>query len=180
METGNTAWQALRGFCRHSAGVYPRFSADGTLLFDPESTTTRRLHSNCGVLHAELRRCIYGVITRQIVVSSGYEDVETAEQDDFLARGGNCQKVSMRVGPAKKADWRTAAQRVSESAKKEFLLTVTVAGDFTALPGDTISVELDGAGFFGNFLLRTVKTELSAAGRRTTLTMEGGAGHVAI
>lgn len=180
VETGNTAWQALRGFCRHSAGVYPRFSADGTLLFDPESGTQRRLDDSCNVLHAELRRCVYGVITRQIVVSSGYEDVEAVEREDLINRGGSCQKVSMRVGSAKKADWRTAGQRIAESARKELLLTVTVAGDFAALPGDPVTVALTGAGFSGNFLLRAIKTELSAEGRRSVLTLEGDGTYVAI
>lgn len=178
VETGNTAWQALRGFCRHSGGAMPRFAADGTLIFGAEAGKTVDL-GGCAVKSAELRRCVYGLIGRQIIVSSGYEDVELAQEDAVLARGG-CQKVSMRVGRTLKADWRTARQRVQESKKEELALTLTLAGDVSALPGDTAALSLDGFGIRGRFLIRRVKTELSAGGRQTILTMEGGAQDVAV
>lgn len=174
LETGQTAWQALRGFVRHSAGYCPRFSVDGKLLLTPAAGTKRTLTPSDGVIRAEYRHCRYGVISRQIVVSAGYMDVETGENEDFLLRGGSCQKVTLRQGKTLKADWRTAIQRLRDAAAGEFTLHVTLSGDFTAQPGDRVRAELSAWGIGEEFTLESVTRSLSAQGRRTVLRLKGG------
>ena len=178
VETGNTAWQALCGFCRHAGGGEPRFTADGTLVFGEEDGILTLDESK--ISSAEVRRCAYGLIGRQIVVSAGYEDVEIEEREALLLRGGK-QKVAMRMGSTVKADWRTAAQRVGESAREEETITLLVVGDLSAVPTQRVSCSLPQMGIAGTYRLRRVKTECSLLhGITTELTLEGGCTDVAV
>jgi len=173
LETGNTAWQAIRGFCRHSGGYYPRFSADGTLLFEAEEGATRTLSAGQKVLDAEVRLCRYGLISRQVIMSAAYEQVETAENDPLKQKGVFCQKVTLKQGDFLKADWRTASQRLFESARQAVKITVVLAGDYKALPGDTVQADLPQCGVVGRFYLESITRSASKTGTRTTLTLEG-------
>ena len=49
VQTGTTCYQALAGFCRHSADIFPRFLADGTLVL-------RKMHWGSR-LGSEMRFC---------------------------------------------------------------------------------------------------------------------------
>lgn len=172
-ETGNTAWQALRGFCRHSCGAFPRFTADGTLLFEAEEGAQRPLSVQNKVLRAELSVCRYGLVSRQIIVTAAEPEAEVQENPHLMELGVSCQKVNLQQGTALKADWQTARQRLLSSAREALQLTLLLAENFTAIPGDRVAVELPTYGLSGNYLLRSVSYTGSAEGTSTKLVLEG-------
>lgn len=173
VETGNTAWQALRGFCRHSDGSYPRFSADGTLLFEAEKAAVRSLTEEDLLLDAEFNLCRFGLFSRQIIASAAGKETIVAENSRLMEKGVGCQKVRLQQGDALKADWRTAEQRLEESARQALRVTVTLAGDYEALPGDTVLADLPRSGVQGKFTLKSITRWTSSRGTRTRLTLEG-------
>lgn len=174
VETGNTAWQALRGFCRHSGqGYAPCFSADGELLFSPEKEERRSLDAQNKVLQAEVRLCRYGVSSKHIIVSAGYQQVELCESQALMDKGIRSQRVTLKQNTWLKADWRTAEQRLREDADRAVRITVELQGDYTALPGDWVQADLPACGVVGCFRLCSITRSQSNAGRRTSLTLKG-------
>ena len=175
VDTGTTCWQALCGFCRHSAGLFPRFSADGTLLVKKPSSRRWLLGETCGFTSATYRQCRSGVISHQTVVTSRGA-AETAENAAFIKIGGAARKVSMRTGNLLNAQWRTARQRVEDSLRGAVTLTVTLASGFDAQPGDTVQVELPQLGVTGDYTLRAVTDRCERGVRECELEMEGTLG----
>ena len=173
-DTGTTPWQALCGYLRHAGAPKPRFSADGTLLLQASSGKWS-LTDNCAYTQVQLRQRRYGVIARQVVVTSGGGQ-EVAENKAFQALGGTAQKVAMKTGKTLKATWRTGKQRIEDAGAGAFTVTVTLPGCLAAEPGDTVQANLERAGVKGDFILVSVKKSCSRDGMKTVLELEGGLG----
>ncbi len=172
VDSGDTAWQALAGFCLHAAGRTPRFLADGTLdLTAPESAVRWKLTSLAGAREIVWRECRYGVISEQIMVdrSSGLQT--SVKNAAFAEAGGACRRVSAAGGASVRATGRTAAQRIAESARDYRVLTVTLPGGFLAEPCDRIGVALPPLGLEGTFTVREAATRLGADGLTCTLEL---------
>lgn len=174
-ETGTSPWQALCGYLRHANGPQARFAADGTLLLTAQTPPVWSLTDNCPYTDVQFRFRRYGVIAKQVVVTSGGGQV-TAENKKFQDLGGTTQKVAMLTGKTLKATWRTGDQRVADSMDGAVLLTVTLPQDLAAEPGDTVRANLTRAGVKGEFTLKSVKKSCTKAGRKTVLELEGGMG----
>ena len=171
VDTGTTCWQALCGFCRHSADIRPRMRADGTLLlkWKRESWLLDEM-SGYTALRYRLKR--YGVLAEQTVVS-GKGAAETVSNAALRAIGIAAKNVTMLQGKKTRARWRSAKQRLDDSARDSAILTVTLPGGFEAEPGDKVKVNLPSAGISGSFLLRSVCDQCAAAERSCTLELEG-------
>lgn len=169
VQTADTCWQVLSGWCRHSGEVRPFFLADGTLCLQkaPETGYFPLSPAN-GILSAELRRQRYGVVSRQTVLDYTHKTVETVTNPDF---DGVCDHVVIREGKTLKATWRTAAQRVADSRRDQVVATVTVAGAFMAEPLDRVGLNLPELEVVGNFTVSAVETKLDGQGLRTVLTL---------
>jgi len=174
LETGGTAWQALRGFCRHSAGIFPRFTADGTLLLTNRDPGFFTVGEKNGVIRCEFRLCRYGLATRHEILSTANQTTETAENPEFLALGGSCRRVTLRQSRSLYADWRTARQRIEDECGRAVRLALTVPGTPEAEPGDRVRVELPAMGIGEEFVLCEVSRSLSQRGRETELILKGG------
>ena len=170
--TGMTAWQALCGYCLHSAGCVPRFSADGTLLLDGGRHGAWRLPGTAAFQGLTYERRRYGVISRQLMLS-GSRVAADVENAPFIALGGSALRVDKQSGKGIRATWRTAAQRVADSMKNAALLTVTLGGRIDCEPGDTVTVEMAEHGITGRFRLRSCRESYLAGQRSCLLELEG-------
>lgn len=169
VQTGDTCWQALAGYCRHAAEVYPRFSADGTLLLERRPAGRQLVLTMAnGPTAVQLRETRYGVISEQTVLDFTRKSVEQVGNPDF---DGLCRKVTARSGKTLKADWRTAAQRIADSQRNRTALEVTVPGGFAAEPWDRISVSFPELGVSGGFLVAEAVTRLDGRGLQTALSL---------
>lgn len=82
-----TCYQALAGFCRHSAEIFPRFLADGTLVLRKEAAgSSIRLGSE--ILTAQYVRNRYGVAARQVLINTRNGSYQAADYAGFQALGG--------------------------------------------------------------------------------------------
>lgn len=171
VETGYTCWQVLAGFCRHSAGVFPRFLADGTLVLgETEKLRTVRLRQE-QCISAALSDSRYGLSSRQILVNTRTGQQVTADDTEFLSRGGSCVKVHGLTGNKVRATWRTAAQRLEDARRDKHLLEVCVPGSFTAQPLDRVELTLPAMGIEGVFTVQTAESVCGDAGVSCTLTL---------
>ena len=64
VQTGATCYQALAGFCRHSADIFPRFLADGTLVLR-KNALGKQVWLGDEILQAQYVRNRYGVAAKQ-------------------------------------------------------------------------------------------------------------------
>lgn len=171
VETGYTCWQVLAGFCRHSAEVFPRFLPDGTLVLGETGAgkTIRLRQERC--ISAALIDSRYGRSSRQILVNTRTGQQVTADDAEFLSRGGSCVKVHGLTGSKVRATWRTAAQRLADARRDKHLLEVCVPGSFAAQPLDRVELALPAMGIEGVFTVQTAESVCGDAGVSCTLTL---------
>ena len=103
VQTGATCYQALAGFCRHSAEIFPRFLADGTLVLRKEAAgSSIRLGSE--ILTAQYVRNRYGVAARQVLINTRNGSYQAADYAGFrtpdAARRCGCRQHEPHCTPA--------------------------------------------------------------------------------
>nr|DAG11530.1 MAG TPA: 43 kDa tail protein [Caudoviricetes sp.] len=172
VDSGDTCQTALAGFCRHAAGVTPRFLADGTLqLRKSPAVSRRKITAATEVTEAVVRMCRYGVISEQVLVHSRTGAVEAVQNEDFVALGGRARKVTLTSGDTTRAQFRTAAQRIAASNRELWTLEVTLPGAFLAEPQDTVAVTLPHLGVDQTLAVQQVCSRADQDGVRCTLTL---------
>lgn len=171
VETGYTCWQVLAGFCRHSAGIYPRFDENGTLILRKNSIGTARRFETGGCLSAQLIRDRYGAAAKQILVNTRTGEQHTAENSEFIRIGGKTVHVAGIAGNKIRAAWRNAEQRVEDSWRDSSILKLTVPECFAAAPGDRAEVRLPELGINGIFTVREAESLCDSTGRTCTVSL---------
>ena len=147
VETGYTCWQVLTGFCCHSADIFPRFAPDGTLVLR-KNTNPRRVVIEPEQVHAcSYVQNRYGAAARQVMVNTRTGQQQVAENAELRRLGIQCTHVSGMTGGGKlRATWRTAAQRLADSARELRQATVQLTGMADVSPGDAAELRLPGLG----------------------------------
>lgn len=170
--TGCSCHQAVWGFCRHAAGIRPRFLANGTLQLRADPPRAHRtIDGQSGVLQASWRLCRYGVRTKQTVHDLTYRVSRTAENPTLIALGGRSEGVATRSGPYCKATELTAAQRICAANRELQTLELTLPGSFLAEPRDRVTVTLPQWGIEGDFYVQQVRSQSNLAGLSCTLNL---------
>ena len=149
VETGSSAWQVLRGFCRHSAGVAPRMLPDGTLQIQKNPAyRTWQVGRTAGYVSCKYRAKRYGRISKQILVDQRKGDADcSAEQGLFVPGRPPPGGDGPIRGPA--ADGPAGGQRSSAlptQRGKRNALALALPGGFLAWPGDRVEVSLEEMG----------------------------------
>ena len=170
VETGYTCWQVLAGFCRHSANIFPRFGADGTLILR-KGETGKRYGIRGGVLRAQYTEQRYGRVAKQMLINTRNGSSTTAEDRDFLAIGGENVHVAGITGHKIRAVWRNAAQRVEDAARDARILELTLPGMQAMEPLDTVEVALAEMGVAGTFTVCSTEISMGPSGTQTVLEM---------
>ena len=171
VETGYTCWQVLAGFFRHSAGIFPRFPPDGTLVLEQETAgkTVRLRQAQC--LRVRMTDSRYGLSSRQVMVNTRTGMQTAAENGKFIALGGSCVKVHGMTGSKLRATWRTAQQRLEDDRRGKRLIEVRVPGAFTAQPADRVELELEKMGIAGTYTVQAAESVCGADGMYCILTL---------
>lgn len=170
VETGYTCWQVLTGFCRHSAGIRPRFSADGTLILEKRKPG-RKLELKGGEIKLSYEQSRYGVCTQQTLINTRTGQQTTAENAQVRDLGGFTKNVTGRSGSKIRATWRTAQQRIEDAAENFRTVRVQLPGSFLAEPLDEVQIVLPEPGLFGVFTVTEVESCCGDTGESCTLTM---------
>ena len=170
VETGYTCWQVLAGFCRHSAGIRPRFDSDGILILEREKPG-KKLELKGGAVKLSYEQSRYGVCTQQTIINTRTGQQTTAENAQVRALGGFTKNVTGRSGNKTRATWRTAQQRVEDTARQFRTVRVQLPGSFLAEPLDEVQLVLPKLGLFGVFTVAEVESACDDTGESCTLTM---------
>jgi hypothetical protein len=172
VDSGETCWSALCGFCRHAADIQPRFLPDGTLVLQSSGTGSLTLSDELPILRAVWRVCRYGVYSQVDTVDRSSGAVTEATNDAFQSLGGQSRKVmTVSSGGSLRSSFRTGPQRVADSMAEWRLLEVTLPGAFLAWPGATVQADLAHLGLYGSGTVTEAVTELGTDGLTCTVTV---------
>ena len=172
VQTGATCYQALAGFCRHSAEITPRFLADGTLVLKKERKgNVLRLEER--ILQAQYVRNRYGVAARQVLINTKDGSMQAADYEEFQKLGGTRVQYAGRTGDKIRASFRTAEQRLEDSKRDEKLLYATYAGSFLAEPLDQVAARVGPLGISETLTVQEVQSSCDETGATCTLILRG-------
>lgn len=162
---GATAWQVLRGFCRWSAGVEPRFSPDGTLVLSAGQGARKTLSQPGRVRSARFSCCRYGVYSAVAAKSTATGQESWVENPGFQALGGRA------VGRMTIPKYRSCgAARVSpsqmlwDSAAEFRVLELELSTLYSGAPGDVVSLALPKLGLSGEYRVKEAENRLDPEG----------------
>ena len=170
VQTGATCYQALAGFCRHSADIFPRFLADGTLVLRKDAHG-KTVWLGDEILQAQYVRNRYGVAARQVLINTRNGSMQAADYAEFQKLGGTRVQYAGMTGNKIRASFRTAKQRLDDAKRDEKLLYVTAPGVFLAEPLDMVSVKLDALGISGTFTVQEAQSGCDETGATCTLIL---------
>lgn len=171
VETGYSCWQVLTGFCRHSADIFPRFLPDGTLVLRKDGGARRVQIRQEQVLLCSYAQNRYGAAARQVMVNTRNGAQQVAENAALLALGGSCTHVSGRAGSKVRATWRTAQQRLDDSARALRTVQVRLLGAEAVRPLDLVALDMPAMGLAGEFTVQAAVRSGDDTGVYTTLEL---------
>ena len=153
---GTSEWKVLEGFCRTRGGFTPGFTAEGRLLAVPEGEGGRRLRLEAGtaVLSCVVREDRYGVFSEVLVIDKTRNVSYTVENPEAkqLYTPGQSTWDAMRY---------TGEYQIRRSREEEKTVTLRLAGNFPAQPGDTVEAELPMMGIKGVYRAAEVRSMFS-------------------
>ena len=170
VQTGATCYQALAGFCRHSAEIYPRFLADGTLVLR-KNAEGKSIRLKDEILRAQYVRNRYGVAAKQVLINTRDGSTQEADYHEFQALGGTRVQYAGVTGNKIRAGFRTARQRLDDTKRDEKLLYVTAPGVFLAEPLDRVAVSVDALGISGTYTVQEAQSGCDETGAACTLIL---------
>lgn len=141
--TGSSEWSVVYEFARYYGGVAPRFDRLGRLVLTGWSDSQERLVGDGAPVTALTRRDRrYGALSQILVRDRWSGQVETVNNDDFLAQGGQARRVITMPERSSYQAMRYSGQfQLDKSASELQRLELTVAQPFCAWPGDLVRVQ---------------------------------------
>ena len=171
---GSSQWKVLHDFAALHGGIEPYFDKTGTLEL-------RRTHKGAGVtIDAQtsvtaLAYCDrrYGVIAEALVVDKKAGVRRSVKNAAFCARGGTSRRVF--YVPAKsgaQAMRCTGEYQIRKSKEGAETLRVTIAGKFSAAPGDIAQVSETKVGVSGRFRVIECTRRFGESGEASELCLQ--------
>ena len=171
---GSSQWKVLHDFAALHGGIEPYFDKTGTLEL-------RRTHKGAGVtIDAQtsvtaLAYCDkrYGVIAEALVVDKRAGARQSVKNADFCARGGTSRRVFYVPAKSGAQTMRcTGEYQIRKSKEGAETLRVTIAGRFSAAPGDTAVVSGTKLGISGRFRVIECTRRFGESGEASELCLQ--------
>ncbi len=173
VRTGESAWSALKRFCRYAWETTPFFSRDGTLILNGRSGNTISVDASKDASSIAMCDERYGIISdisvRNRVTGASY----TSSNAAFIARGGKCHR-EMTVPKTTGADAvrYTAAYQIAESQRGKKCVKLTLTKQFACFPGDRVSLSAAKLGLSGVFTVVSSHCWADSLSAGTIVTLE--------
>lgn len=150
---GSSQWKALNDFAALHGGIAPYFDKTGALEVK-KNRKGARVSIGAKTPVTALAYCDkrYGVIAEALVVDSKAGVKQSVKNEAFCARGGTSRRVFyVPARSGTQAMRYTGEYQIAKSKEGAETLRVTIAGRFTAAPGDIAAVSGTKIGIVGNF-----------------------------
>ena len=171
---GSSQWKVLNDFAALHGGVEPYFDKAGTLEL-------KRTHRGADVtidaqtpvtalVYCDKR---YGVIAEALVVDKRAGARQSVKNADFCARGGTSRRVFYVPAKSGAQTMRcTGEYQIRKSKEGAETLRVTIAGRFSAAPGDTAVVSGTKLGISGRFRVIECTRRFGESGEASELCLQ--------
>lgn len=173
VRTGESAWNALKRFCRYAWNTTPFFAKDGTLILNGRVGNTITVDAAKDAASVSLCDERYGIISdisiRNRVTGASY----TASNAQFAALGGKCHR-EMTVPKTTGADAvrYTAEYQIAESQRGKRCVKLTLTKQFACFPGDRVQLTATKLGVSGTFTVLSSHCWADSLSAGTIVTLE--------
>ena len=151
---GSSQWKALNDFAALHGGI---------VSIDAKTPVT-------ALAYCDKR---YGVIAEALVVDSKAGVKQSVKNEAFCARGGTSRRVFyVPARSGTQAMRYTGEYQIAKSKEGAETLRVTIAGRFTAAPGDIAAVSGTKIGIVGNFRVIECVRRFGESGEACEVTMQ--------
>ncbi len=150
---GSSEWSVVYDFARYYGGVAPRFDREGRLVLSGwDDSRERVVDDRTGVLAMTRRDLRYGALSQVLLRDRWSGRVETLENREFRALGGQARRVvTMPARENYKAVRYSGQFQLERSASELERLEVTLGEVFSVWPGDLVTVQRSGWGWNGRY-----------------------------
>lgn len=171
---GSSQWKALNDFAALHGGIAPYFDKTGALEVK-KNRRAARVSIDAKTPVTALSYCDkrYGVIAEALVVDSKAGVKQSVKNEAFCARGGTSRRVFyVPARSGTQAMRYTGEYQIAKSKEGAETLRVTIAGRFTAAPGDIAAVSGTKIGIVGNFRVIECVRRFGESGEACEVTMQ--------
>ena len=171
---GSSQWKALNDFAALHGGIAPYFNKTGALEVK-KNRRAARVSIDAKTPVTALAYCDkrYGVIAEALVVDSKAGVKQSVKNEAFCARGGTSRRVFyVPARSGTQAMRYTGEYQIAKSKEGAETLRVTIAGRFTAAPGDIAAVSGTKIGIVGNFRVIECVRHFGESGEACEVTMQ--------
>ena len=171
---GSSQWKALNDFAALHGGIAPYFDKTGALEVKKNRKAARvSIDTKTPVTALSYCDKRYGVIAEALVVDSKAGVKQSVKNAAFCARGGTSRRVFyVPARSGTQAMRYTGEYQIAKSKEGAETLRVTIAGRFTAAPGDIAAVSGTKIGIVGNFRVIECVRHFGESGEACEVTMQ--------
>ena len=151
--SGSSEWSVVYDFARYYGGVAPRFDREGRLVLSGwDDSQERVIDDRTGVLAMTRRDLRYGALSQVLLRDRWSGRVETLENREFRALGGQARRVvTMPARENYKAVRYSGQFQLERSASELERVEATLGEVFSVWPGDLVTVQRSGWGWNGRY-----------------------------
>lgn len=152
VNAGESAWSAVRRFCRYAWNTVPFFSKDGILILNDRqgSTVTVDALKDASEIDYTFER--YGIISDIRVLNRVTGASYTINNDSFKAIGGaSHRELTVPKNTGADAARYTAQYQIAESARGKKTVKLELTRQFACFPGDRVALTATKLGVSGTF-----------------------------
>lgn len=171
VSSGDSQWHVLREFCYFAGGITPRFDRFGTLLLNGERGSSIVL-DNAPISSQIWQDRRYGQFSHVLVKNRAAWTSTTAENAEFIARGGLCRRVvNVPRYTGYDAMRHTGEYQIAQSKKDSRSCKITIPRLFAAFAGDTLELKNSPLGIKGSFYVTESRCIADGESSETILTL---------
>lgn len=173
VRAGESAWSAVKRFCRYAWSTTPHFAKDGTLILNERVGSTITVDAAKDAHAVQLCDERYGIISditiRNRVTGASY----TVENSALTALGYKSHR-ELTVPKTTGADAvrYTADYQITESKKNKKFVKLTLTKQFACFPGDRVALTAQKLGVNGTFRVLSTHCWADSFSAGTIVTLE--------
>lgn len=174
MANGSSQWKALNDFAALHGGIAPYFDKTGALEIKRDrKASCVNIDEKTPVTALAYCDKRYGVIAEALVVDSKAGAKQRVKNEAFCDRGGTSRRVFYVPARSGRQMMRyTGEYQIAKSKEGAETLRVTVAGRFSAAPGDRAHVSGTKLGLAGEFRVIECVRRFGESGEMCEVTMQ--------
>lgn len=174
VSAGKSQWSVLTDFCETYGGFLPRFARSGEMFAVPENGgAVFSIGNETTLLSLTKRGDHYGVLSEVVVVDKTRGVSYVVKNQDFIDRCGVRRRIIYTPGQSTWAAMRyTGEYQIARSKENEVEITVVLPGLQRVDAADTVCMQRDDCGIYGEYRVAEVEHRLDETGEKTLLTLK--------